>query len=43
MHCRLEDAAVDLVGRFYAAAASGREELATTSASLYSDDSVRPL
>ena len=32
---------MDLVGRFYAAAASGREELASTSASMYTDDSVR--
>ena len=33
--------AVDVIGRFYAASAAGPDALASTSAGLYSDDSVR--
>ena len=38
---RLEDMAVDVIGRFYSASAAGQDALASTSVGLYSDDSVR--
>ena len=38
---RLEDMAVDVIGRLYSASAAGQDALTSTSAGLYSDDSVR--
>lgn len=39
---RQEEMAVDVTGRFYRAMSGGREAVASTSASLYTDDSVSP-